>query len=65
MKPLIYGIPTCDSIRKARKWFDANNIEYSFSDVYSFLLVELVMLLSLKVIHTHMKDLFMEELLKV
>lgn len=33
MKPLIYGIPTCDSIRKARKWFDANNIEYSFSDV--------------------------------
>jgi|OM-RGC.v1.028442137 transcriptional regulator, Spx/MgsR family len=33
MKPQIYGIPSCDSIRKARKWFDANNVEYTFSDV--------------------------------
>lgn len=33
MKPIIYGIPTCDSIRKARKWFDAEHIDYDFVDV--------------------------------
>ena len=33
MKPIIYGIPTCDSIRKARKWFDANGIRYLFVDL--------------------------------
>ena len=33
MKPVIYGIPTCDSIRKARKWFDAQSIDYQFIDV--------------------------------
>lgn len=33
MKPVIYGIPTCDSIRKARKWFDAQGIDYDFIDV--------------------------------
>jgi len=33
MKPIIYGIPTCDSIRKARKWFDANGISYLFVDL--------------------------------
>lgn len=33
MKPTIYGIPTCDSIRKARKWFDANDIGYTFIDL--------------------------------
>lgn len=33
MKPVIYGIPTCDSIRKARKWFDAQDINYEFIDV--------------------------------
>lgn len=27
---VMYGIPNCDSIKKARKWLDANNIEYSF-----------------------------------
>ena len=33
MKPIIYGIPTCDSIRKARKWFDTNGIDYLFVDL--------------------------------
>lgn len=33
MTPVIYGIPNCDSIRKARKWFEANDIEYRFVDV--------------------------------
>jgi Spx/MgsR family transcriptional regulator len=32
MKPVIYGIPTCDSVRKARKWFEAESIEYGFID---------------------------------
>ncbi len=32
MKPIIYGIPNCDSIRKARQWFEANGIEYTFVD---------------------------------
>ena len=32
MKPVIYGIPTCDSVRKARKWFEAESIEYDFVD---------------------------------
>lgn len=33
MKPVIYGIPTCDSIRKARKWFIAEGIDFNFVDV--------------------------------
>lgn len=33
MKPVIYGIPSCDSIRKAKKWFDAESIDYDFVDV--------------------------------
>jgi len=33
MTPVIYGIPNCDSIRKARKWLEANAIEYRFVDV--------------------------------
>lgn len=28
----IYGIPNCDSIKKARKWLDANNLDYEFHD---------------------------------
>lgn len=28
----VYGIPNCDSMKKARKWLDANNIEYIFHD---------------------------------
>lgn len=28
----LYGIPNCDTIRKARKWLDQHNIEYIFHD---------------------------------
>ena len=29
----IYGIPNCDTCRKARKWLDANSLEYHFHDL--------------------------------
>ena len=28
----LYGIPNCDTVKKARKWLDANGIDYSFHD---------------------------------
>lgn len=28
----IYGIPACDTMRKARKWLEANNVDYEFHD---------------------------------
>lgn len=28
----IYGIPNCDTMKKARKWLDNNNLEYDFHD---------------------------------
>lgn len=28
----IYGIPNCDTVRKARKWLNAEEIEYNFHD---------------------------------
>lgn len=28
----LYGITNCDTVRKARKWLDANNIEFQFVD---------------------------------
>ena len=28
----LYGIPNCDTIKKARKWLDEHNIEYHFHD---------------------------------
>ena len=28
----IYGIPNCDTMKKARKWLDNNGIEYEFHD---------------------------------
>jgi Spx/MgsR family transcriptional regulator len=31
-KPVVYGIPNCDTVRKARKWLDANGIDYTFHD---------------------------------
>ncbi|MDG6080068.1 arsenate reductase [Erythrobacter litoralis] len=31
-KVQIYGIPNCDSVRKARKWLDANAVPYMFHD---------------------------------
>ena len=29
----LYGIPNCDTCRKARKWLDGAGIEYRFHDV--------------------------------
>jgi arsenate reductase len=29
---VLYGIASCDSCRKARKWLDANNVEYNYHD---------------------------------
>lgn len=28
----MYGIPNCDTIKKARKWLDNNQIDYRFHD---------------------------------
>ncbi|MBV7258311.1 ArsC family reductase [Erythrobacter crassostreae] len=27
-----YGIPNCDTVKKARKWLEANDLEYVFHD---------------------------------
>ena len=29
----IYGIPTCDSVKKARRWLDAHGVEHRFHDL--------------------------------
>ncbi|MEE2731319.1 MAG: ArsC family reductase [Pseudomonadota bacterium] len=28
----LYGIPNCDTVKKARKWLEAHNIDYQFHD---------------------------------
>ncbi len=28
----VYGIPNCDTIKKARKWLEANDCDYTFHD---------------------------------
>ena len=28
----VYGIPNCDTVKKARAWLDAHGIEYAFHD---------------------------------
>jgi Spx/MgsR family transcriptional regulator len=28
----LYGIPNCDTMKKARRWLDANGVEYQFHD---------------------------------
>ena len=28
----LYGIPNCDTVKKARTWLEANGIEYAFHD---------------------------------
>ena len=28
----LYGIPNCNTMKKARKWLEANGIEYTFHD---------------------------------
>jgi arsenate reductase (glutaredoxin) len=32
MPVTLYGIPNCDTVKKARAWLDANGINYSFHD---------------------------------
>ncbi len=29
----LYGIPNCDSCRKARKWLEQNSVQYHFHDI--------------------------------
>ncbi len=31
-KPVMYGIPNCNTIKKARSWLEDNGIEYEFHD---------------------------------
>ena len=28
----LYGIKNCDTIKKARRWLEANNVDYRFHD---------------------------------
>ena len=35
MSTTIYGIPNCDSVKKARRWLDGKGIDYRFHDVRS------------------------------
>jgi len=30
---ILYGIKNCDSVRKARRWLEANNVDFQFHDV--------------------------------
>ncbi len=32
MAAIVYGISNCDTVKKARKWLDAEGITYSFHD---------------------------------
>jgi arsenate reductase (glutaredoxin) len=32
MAVVLYGIPNCDTVKKARNWLDANAIDYAFHD---------------------------------
>lgn len=32
MKTLLYGIPNCDTMKKARAWLDAQRVDYQFHD---------------------------------
>lgn len=33
MTYIVYGIPNCDTVRKARKWLNDKNISYKFHDI--------------------------------
>jgi len=33
MSTTLYGISNCDTVRKARRWLDAHDVEYRFHDV--------------------------------
>jgi len=32
MTVTVYGIPNCDTVKKARKWLDAQGVAYTFHD---------------------------------
>lgn len=32
MKAILYGIPNCDTMKKARSWLEAQRVEYEFHD---------------------------------
>ena len=32
MTPILYGIPNCDTVKKARAWLDARGVAYMFHD---------------------------------
>lgn len=32
MLPTLYGIPNCDTVKKARVWLDQNGVAYAFHD---------------------------------
>lgn len=32
MEPTVYGIPNCDTVKKARAWLDAQGVPYRFHD---------------------------------
>jgi arsenate reductase len=32
MNAVIYGIPNCDSVKKARSWFESQDLAYTFID---------------------------------
>ena len=32
MSTVLYGIPNCDTIKKAKKWLTDNNVEFTFHD---------------------------------
>lgn len=32
MRVVVYGIPNCDTVKKARRWLDAKGIDYDFHD---------------------------------
>jgi len=35
MRPVIYGIKNCDTIRKARRWLEQQHLDYHFHDYRS------------------------------
>ena len=32
MKPVLYGIPNCDTVKKARAWLNERAVDYAFHD---------------------------------
>lgn len=33
MTPILYGIPNCDTVKKARRWLDEQGVAHDFHDV--------------------------------